>query len=157
MSVDTFGATNSEFQLKMRDPVSTTVGEDGVSTHTYVLSDGKPAKFQLITNLAKLPGPHGKFLSNPMEEGERLDSDVYYINTKKDFTGESNRPVAILTVSRAGQSDSDLICGLFERKYDDGTVFLHGKDSKTGIQYRIYANEARQVGGLTETTAVANG
>lgn len=112
--------------------VNTIENEEGKS-----VNDGK---FEQIAELIKLNGKYGEFLMNPLAEEDRDNMDTYFVSETKPEKRGHQYPVALLKRSAAGSDESEIICGLFTRQYDDGSVALTGKNRDTGVKYAIFLN-----------------
>lgn len=56
-----------------------------------------------------------------------------------------NHPSKVLSVKQKGAEQSELLCGLFRKTYNDGSFSLIGKSRDTGIKYGLFVeSEARK-------------
>jgi hypothetical protein len=67
-----------------------------------------------------------------------IEGNTYYVNSVKEAGPKS--PKKVLSVLRNGAEESELLSGLFERPYSDGTKSLKGKSRDNGIKYAIFIN-----------------
>ena len=107
-----------------------------------VKADGD--KWGAITDLTKMTGQYGPFMMNPLEEADRETHDTYFIGEVKPENKGAKKPSAILRVKRAGAADSEFVCGLFLRSYDDGSNALIGTDREGLIRYGVFLNEIKE-------------
>lgn len=131
-SIDGFVKADSTLVLKT---VGVVQGEDGF----------KPAgQYETVAELINLHGKYGAFLMNPLPEEERDSKDTYYISATNPENRGMRAPVATLRVKRAGSQESEHVCGLFLRTYDDGNIGLIGTDKDNARRYGVFANQAKQ-------------
>lgn len=131
-SIDGFVKADSTLVLKT---VGVVQGEDGF----------KPAgQYETVAELINLHGKYGAFLMNPLPEEERDSKDTFYISATNPENRGMRAPVATLRVKRAGSQESEHVCGLFLRTYDDGNVGLIGTDKDNARRYGVFANQAKQ-------------
>lgn len=127
--------TIDSFVLPEHSLVLKSVGT--VEVDGNIQNDGK---FEQIAELIKLTGKYGPFLMNPLAEEDRDSMDTYFIGETKPEKRGSQYPVALLKRSAAGSDESEIVCGLFLKQYDDGSVALTGKNRDTGVKYGIFQN-----------------
>jgi len=131
-SIDGFVKADSTLVLKT---VGVVQGEDGF----------KPAgQYETVAELINLHGKYGAFLMNPLPEEERDSKDTFYISATNPENRGMRAPVATLRVKRAGSQESEHVCGLFLRTYDDGNIGLIGTDKDNARRYGVFANQAKQ-------------
>lgn len=130
-SIETFVKEDSDIVLKS---VGVVEGEDGLK------ADGA---YETIAGLTQLHGKYGAFLMNPLPEEERDSNDTYFISATNPENRGARTPVATLRVKRAGSEESEHICGLFLRTYNDGNIGLIGTDKDNGVRYGVFANQAK--------------
>ena len=131
-SIDGFVKADSTLVLKT---VGVVQGEDGF----------KPAgQYETVAELINLHGKYGAFLINPLPEEERDSKDTFYISATNPENRGMRAPVATLRVKRAGSQESEHVCGLFLRTYDDGNIGLIGTDKDNARRYGVFANQAKQ-------------
>lgn len=116
------------------------------SVNTIETEDGRKADgaYSVIADLTQLHGKYGAFLMNPLPEEERDSNDTYYISATNPENRGMKTPVATLRVRRAGAEESEHVCGLFLRTYNDGNIGLIGTSLDTGVRYGVFANEAKK-------------
>lgn len=130
-SIESFVKSDSNIILKH---VSVVESEEGLKP------DGA---YSVLAELTQLHGKYGAFLMNPLPEEERDGNDTYYISATNPENRGAKAPVATLRVRRAGSEESEHICGLFLRIYNDGNVGLIGTDKENFRRYGVFANEAK--------------
>lgn len=108
------------------------------------LSKADGDKWSQVADLAKLTGKFGPFLMNPMEEADRETHDTYFIGEVKPENRGAKKPSAILRVKKAGAEETEFVCGLFLRTYDDGSNALIGTDKEAMVRYGIFLNEIKE-------------
>jgi hypothetical protein len=126
-NLEAFGPTNAQFVLRHKEA-------EGVE-------DGKPVygkAWTTTSDLIRAKGKYGAFLVTPNGEGVE-EEETYFINMVKEIKNDSKTPVARLQV-KDNTGERKHLCALFLAAYEDGTIYLRGKDRDSNVQYRIYAN-----------------
>lgn len=100
--------------------------------------EGQPKpKFKMAGLLVSRNNQYGPFLvSKDAQDGQ----PVYVINDVKEKKHDKY-PDRWLKVKAPGTEDYKIICGLFKKKYDDGSIAYTGKDRETNIKYGIWENK----------------
>ena len=123
------------------------LGEDGKAVATE--------KYKLIHGMKRIIGKNGKpYLVTIKTEGE---TGPTYLVAAANTVKSSSHPVAYLKLLPEEEGgDSTIVCGLYVKKYDDGTFALSGKpigEDAPSIQYYIAVDKFGAIStGTTQAT-----
>ncbi len=136
----------------------------GINGETLVLKsrpyergeDGKKkgiGKYELIHNMKRIVGKNGKpYLVTSLAEG--VTADATYLVAAANKIPSQNHPVAYLKLLPQEEGgESTIVCGLYVKKYDDGSFALSGSPIGEGAEQVQYYIAIDKFGANAVTTA----
>lgn len=80
-----------------------------------------------------------------------VEGNSYFIASTTKVGPKS--PSKVLSVKQKGAEESELLCGLFRKSYNDGSFSLIGKSRDTGIKYGLFVESENGRREATPATA----
>lgn len=102
------------------------------------LEEGQPKpKYQMAGVLVGRANQYGPFLVSKDATDEQ---PIYIINDVKEKKTDKH-PDRLLKVKVPGSDEFEIICGLYKKRYEDGTIAYTGKNRDTSIRYGVWENK----------------